>query len=68
MRLGTLFGKAVPDGKSLGNIAEKFRSPEHFGPRSVAAFDDVSDPEERAIVERDAFERVQDVLRKLGIT
>jgi len=54
--------------EGLRNIAEKFGSPEHFGPRSVAAFDDISDPEERAIVERDAYERVQDVLRKLGIT
>jgi hypothetical protein len=54
--------------EGLRNIAEKFGSPEDFGPRSVAAFDDISDPEERAIFERDAYERVQDVLRKLGIT
>jgi hypothetical protein len=54
--------------EGLRNIADKFGSPEHFGPRSVAAFEDISDPEERAIVERDAYERVQDILRKLGIT
>ncbi len=54
--------------EGLRNIAEKFGSPKHFGPRSVAAFDDIGDPEERALVERDAYERVQNVLRKLGIT
>ena len=54
--------------EGLRNIADKFGSPEHFGPRSVASFEDISDPEERAIIERDAYERVQDVLRKLGIT
>lgn len=50
------------------HIAEKFDSPEHFGPRSVAAFNEVVDPEERAIMQRDAYERVQDMLRRLGIT
>lgn len=54
--------------EGLRNIAEKFGSPEHFGPRSVASFEDISDTEERAIIERDAYERVQNVLRKLGIT
>jgi hypothetical protein len=54
--------------EGLRHIAEKFASPEHFGPRSVAAFNELVDPEERAIVERDAYERVQDVLRRLGIS
>jgi hypothetical protein len=53
--------------EGLRHIAEEFSSPDHFGPRSVAAFDEISDPEERAVVERDAYERVQDVLRRLGI-
>jgi hypothetical protein len=54
--------------EGLRHIAEKFDSPEHFGPRSVAAFNEVVDPEERAMTERDACERVQDMLRRLGIT
>ena len=54
--------------EGLRHIAEKFTSPDHFGPRSVAAFDEITDPEERAIVERDVYERVQDVLQRLGIT
>ena len=53
--------------EGLRHIAEKFSSPDHFGPRSVAAFSEIGDPEERAIVARDAYERVQDVLRRLGI-
>jgi hypothetical protein len=47
-------------------IAEKFKSPDHIGPKSVAAFDEITDPEERVMVERDAHERVQDLLRRLG--
>jgi hypothetical protein len=49
-------------------VAEKFASPDHVGPRSVAAFIEIADPEERAIVERDAHEPVQDMLGRLGIT
>jgi hypothetical protein len=53
--------------EGLQHIAEKFASPEHTGPKSVADFDEVTDPEERAFIQRDAYERVQDVLRRLGI-
>jgi len=54
--------------EGLGNIAEKFASPEHIGPRSVADFEEITDPEERAVLQRDAYERVQDLLRRVGIT
>jgi len=37
----------------------------HVGPTHVADFDDISDPEDRAIVQRDAFERVDDLLIRL---
>jgi len=53
--------------EGLRNIAEKFASPDHFGPRAVADFSGLTDPEERARAQRDAFERAQDLLHKLGI-
>jgi hypothetical protein len=53
--------------EGLRHIAEKFASPDHTGPKSVADFDELTDPEERAVVQRDAYERVQDLLRRLGI-
>lgn len=53
--------------EGLGNIAAKFASPDHFGPKGVADFSGLTDPEDRAVVQRDAFERVQDLLHKLGI-
>jgi hypothetical protein len=28
---------------------------------------ELTDPEERAVIQRDAYERVQDLLRRLGI-
>jgi hypothetical protein len=48
-------------------IAAKFTSPDHVGPRDVAEFEEVQDEEERAIRQRDAFERVNYLLKQLGI-
>jgi predicted nucleotidyltransferase len=45
--------------EALANIAEKFASPEHVGPVHIADFEDVSSPEDRAILQRDAYERIQ---------
>jgi hypothetical protein len=42
--------------------------PDHVGPKSVADFEELTDPEERAFIQRDAHERVQDLLRRLGIS
>ena len=54
--------------EALAIIAEKFASPEHVGPKHVADFDDIRDPEERALVQRDAFERVNALLSRLRNT
>ncbi len=43
--------------EGLRKIAEKFASPEHVGPKFVADFDEIEDPDERALRTRDAFER-----------
>lgn len=47
-------------------IAEKFESPEHIGPKFVADYEELTDPDERDLVQRDAFERVDFLLRALG--
>jgi len=52
--------------ESLGIIAEKFASPEHIGPRFVVDFEEVIDPVERGLLQRDAFERVQYLLECLS--
>lgn len=53
--------------EGLGKIAEKFESPEHIGPKFVADFEELTDPEERDLVQRDAFERVDYLLRALDL-
>lgn len=47
-------------------LAVHFASPDHLGARSVAAFLDPAGPDERAFVARDAYERVQALLREVG--
>ncbi len=51
--------------EALAKIDEKFASPEHIGPKQVADFDDNSDPEARALIKRDAFERVNTLISRL---
>lgn len=51
--------------EALDKIAEKFASPEHVGPKHVADFDDINDPEERTFIQRDAYERVNALILKL---
>lgn len=51
--------------EAIVNLAEKFASPDHIGPKQVADFDEITDPEERAFVQRDAFERVNALLIRL---
>lgn len=53
--------------EGLRKISEKFASVEHMGPRFVADFDDVQDDEDRARIHRDAFEKVDYLLRELGL-
>jgi hypothetical protein len=52
--------------EGLGKIAEKFLSPDHFGPVSIADFYEITEIEERMILQRDAFERVNALLQKLS--
>jgi len=53
--------------EGLEKIAEKFASEKHVGPKFVADFEEISDTEERALLQRDAFERVDYLLKKLAI-
>ena len=53
--------------EGLEKIAGKFASPEHMAPRCVADFDELTDPEEREILQRDAYEQVNYLLEELGI-
>ena len=50
--------------EGLAKIAEKFASVDHVGPKWVADFDGIEDPDERAIRLRDAYERVRDLLER----
>jgi stress response protein SCP2 len=53
--------------EALTKIADKFRSPAHFGPQAVADFDDLPPGDERDLRIRDALERVDDFLRRLEV-
>lgn len=39
-----------------------------FGPKSVVDFDEIDDPDEQERIQRDAYERVNALLNKLGKT
>lgn len=52
--------------EALQILAEKFASPNHSGPKHAADFEDLTDVEDRAFLQRDAFERVQSLLSRLG--
>ena len=51
--------------EALNYIAEKFASPDHIGPIQVADFEGITNTEERALLQRDAFERVNMLLELL---
>lgn len=51
--------------EALGKIAEKFATHGHVGPVHVADFLELEDVEERERLQRDAFERVNYLVRKL---
>ena len=53
--------------EGLEKIAEHFASDEHVGFRFVADFEELTDPDERAIRQRDAYERASYLLNKLGV-
>ncbi len=52
----------------MKKIAGKFATLDHVGPKDVAEFDEILDTEERAIRQRDAFEKVNFLLQQLGFT
>src|SRR4030042_5131281 len=51
--------------EGLKKIASHFESVRHVGPRFVADFEELTDPEERALRERDAYEKVRYFLEKM---
>jgi hypothetical protein len=51
--------------EAIANISEKFASPAHVGPAHVADFDEVIASDDRAIVQRDAYERVHAFIIRL---
>lgn len=53
--------------EGLEKLAEKFASPNHIGPNFVADFEELEDGEERDMLKRDVFERVDYLLRGLGV-
>jgi len=53
--------------EGLARLAKNFETVDHTGPKFVAAFEEVTDEEDRTLIERDAFERVNYLLQKLGI-
>jgi hypothetical protein len=53
--------------EGLRKVAEKFSSPASVGPKFVADFEEITDPEEREIKQRDAFEQVGYLMEKLGV-
>lgn len=53
--------------EGLGKIRSKFMSVDHVGPRLVADFLEITDPEERAITERRAYEMIRAWLDALGV-
>ena len=53
--------------QALESLRARFRFPGDFGPQAFARFVDPADPDERAFLARDAFERVQALLRALGL-
>lgn len=53
--------------EGLQKIREKFLSSDHVGPKLVADFEEVTDPEAWQILQRDAFERVNALLEGVGV-
>ena len=53
--------------EGLEEMAERFESPNHIGPNFVADFEEMEDGEDREMLKRDVFERVDYLLRGLGI-
>ena len=53
--------------EALTNLAEKFTSPSAVGPTHVADFNEIIDPTERELVQRNAYELILYLLENLGV-
>ncbi len=53
--------------EAIHHLSEKYASPDHYGPRMCADFEGVTDPEDRAIRQRAAYERMAELLAALGV-
>jgi hypothetical protein len=53
--------------EALSYLASKFSSPTAVGPIHVANFEEITDPEDRAFIQRDAYERIQYLIRNLRV-
>jgi hypothetical protein len=53
--------------EGLAKLAKNFASEEHTGPKFVADFEEITDEEDRKLIERDAFERANYLLQGLGV-
>jgi hypothetical protein len=51
--------------EALTDLKNKFASPDHIGPKHVADFEEITDPDDRALLQRDAYERVHALLARL---
>lgn len=53
--------------EAVAKIVDKFQSPAHFGPQAVADFVDLPPGDDRDLRIRDAFDRVDDLLRRFEV-
>jgi len=51
----------------MRKIRDKFLSPDHIGPKFVADFEEITDMDDRELIQRDAFERVDNLMRLIGL-
>ncbi len=61
-----LFPKHPLISEGLKILSEKFKSPDHVGPVFVADFLGETNPETRLMIQRDAFERINDLLKTIS--
>ncbi len=64
------FRPHIPHGlvqEGLKKIAKHFAAENNLGPKFVVDFEELDDPEEKERIKRDAYERVNAFLKKLGI-
>jgi hypothetical protein len=53
--------------EGMRKIRDKFLSPDHIGPKFVADFEEITDMDDRELIQRDAFERVDNLMRLIGL-